>query len=835
MKYMLNFKNWVRGELMLTLEVVRRFFGVDYENYKSRYNLDINDILFVIKLDNVKKKKIISDQNRKTGFGSLFNELASTVVDKVTIITESSYIIGMKDDSLHLLIALKDVPSFSTKFDKVATVASLENDKIKIELSFVNSPALDKVEINITTLNLALQKIGNLSDIVKFFFRNHININQHPIIAESFYRIKIFEQKAITVASNEGFAFKFKNESISLLGFDEDVVACLNSNIKVEKKDIVCYSCNGGVYSILTFIDNKYVLYTIASSKNETSAKETKFNNNNLIVNALSSLENDQIDSLLNRFIENIPKANVLMMALPISYGQDKIIKVLIKDDEFLTCIDDNVYTISSIFFKNQNLNIISYSGCNYSIEVPYVVIEQLDALSVRFDQYFNDEDKLQFVINDCTSQFETLEILENSVIINDITYNYVDIESIKVESMNGCCKVKMILSNGSLNLITAKEIAYKLWNKYEIVSLDHKIDTVSLEELYKYLNKLRLNRFLVGTFGEIIKANRIINMNMPLSEVMLQVSASENAVLRSYLKNLKSKFLEVDDLQAVLMKKVSLIELHRKNILALMNEWTIVYPHFMGDIEAKWLDTLYGDHISKDYIEKERWKTISEYKEILVPIEDRLLKMLAVINDCTKILQNSIPEEILAIDPTKKLRLSKLASGAEQFNVAANIALGIGAGANFIDQLTGGLSSMADPAYLIISTKIIAENFSKDSLERKNIKSFGSQVLSWWDNMMNILRVIIIDAIHQFTIISNSRVARDNTLIESLDELERSDFHEKLSMLITNELKEMSEDRFYETIPQYGIFVANIMDDFEDIALDYGNTLDSFKEHLIL
>jgi hypothetical protein len=289
MKYMLNFKNWVRGELMLTLEVVRRFFGVDYENYKSRYNLDINDILFVIKLDNVKKKKIISDQNRKTGFGSLFNELASTVVDKVTIITESSYIIGMKDDSLHLLIALKDVPSFSTKFDKVATVASLENDKIKIELSFVNSPALDKVEINITTLNLALQKIGNLSDIVKFFFRNHININQHPIIAESFYRIKIFEQKAITVASNEGFAFKFKNESISLLGFDEDVVACLNSNIKVEKKDIVCYSCNGGVYSILTFIDNKYVLYTIASSKNETSAKETKFNNNNLIVNALSS------------------------------------------------------------------------------------------------------------------------------------------------------------------------------------------------------------------------------------------------------------------------------------------------------------------------------------------------------------------------------------------------------------------------------------------------------------------------------------------------------------------------------------------------------------------
>lgn len=789
----------------INIDVMRVFFKDDYRIIANDSVINSSEVVFVVKIQNI-KKRLILEQSKKNSIGGFLNNVTSNIVDKVSGYISDSYAVMLKNGSLRLIISNKDIPSCNLEKFNMTIKNEFRDGIFKIYVNVNNSfIELESFEINITNKNIEDVMIGSLSEVIAYFNNNPLLNNDFLHLKNTFYELSILKQ--MDCDKSNVFDFKCNKNISTLVSIYDDKIIMPNVGFTLELCDVVKYVKNEGHHVFLMCENNLFTAYVI-------STNPIKFDSE--IIN-LAALPDDQQNVIFD-IDYNLNNANEVLIAGVISDNDQKI-DIVIVDYELYMGNEKLGMHRAKVFLYEGDIYVVFENGNHTVLRCSESINESVKKILISLNKELNF-DEIQICVNAESREVNKLKIRETSFIINETEYQYDGIENYKLINEDYFSLMSFSSDNEYISIVTCKSIGFEVWKKVEDIQLMAKIKSMTLLDTYKFINELKLNKFLACTFGEIIKADRLLNKGKSIESVLRNITDSDKVVLRSTLQSIKGKFFVNEDLQETLLKKVSGIELERKIVTKLLDEWVLVYPHYYAQLETNWLRAVFGNFIQDELIERERWKLITNTRRVIQQAQMSLSKHLFEIQSCTAHISNAIPDEIKKVDTSRFRRLNSN-NLTEQMVTGANIALGTTVALEALNVILRGIH-ITNPIIFTSATKMIIDSYAKDDMERRDIKNFGYQTLSWWDAMMSCMPVIIFEAREGFkTIIENSMI-RDGEVLKKLTVEQKIQVQKRMANLLVNEAKQVTNEKFSNIIPEYDIYVADIMTDIDDIKKRY-------------
>jgi len=292
-------------------------------------------------------------------------------------------------------------------------------------------------------------------------------------------------------------------------------------------------------------------------------------------------------------------------------------------------------------------------------------------------------------------------------------------------------------------------------------------------------------------------------------------------------------KFKNADDVQGALVQKVTLLEIQRRKIQKIFDEWALYYPHYMASIQVKWLRSVFGQAIHGEVLNSEYWKCVGYFKRVISGANAFVQKYMGEIASCVNRISAALPEDTKRVDVTNDLRITSV-SASSILTAGSDIMMGVSAGLEMANIFVRGFTATS-PLTLSLSAKALVDSYTKDVALRKDVKAFGLQALEWWRIFMSGVCVQIIEVTNSIHEYNKECLKRDTELFKKFPEAEQTKIRTRLSALLKNKISESIDDKFIEVLPQFNMRIANIIDLIDANRRTLDSTLNDFKKNLFI
>jgi hypothetical protein len=805
--------------IIMNSEELISFFGSDQE-ILEKSGISHDDISFAVKLhlNDIHKRKLQTEQKKIS---------LNTIKSIFKTIINNNYLICLRDGKCVIISSDTENPRVDSSMKdldfELTLIPTALNCTIKIK---VPTCPIESVSFSYGPADSIL---GKVSELFRLFGAKSSQYNILKASEEGYYKVSVFRQNAYDTL--DAFSFIIENTADTLLTIGSESLCFHNMDALLNYSSIVSYSFNQNIYSIVTLEEDTLKLYSISaipsgSGKNplDNSCFEDIYKLNNLVF----------------RQEEPFVSTDSKLLSLPLNTDKlavHNLFTIFFESDleKYLFVISDNILRIGhdqnalqrfSLFYYQDKMYIQNAENELIVLQPPEKVKSGFMALNMDFNEYFLDFNRPQYLLESGSGTAKKAQLYDDKLVFGEESILFRDFDKVNFNPDCGCAMVTMINGSTARSFVCAFDYAFSIWQKFERSNLS-KLKLMTFNEIQSYLNNLVINRFLYAVFGEIIITNEEINDDISLTDLLEMIAQKDGSTLRTMGDSLLTKFKikSIDDLQEIMLRKVSSIEYHKNRILILANEWNLIYPHYMGMREYKHTIQLFNSDLISPYeLEKDRLDVVENIRKIVQNVNSSISAILGNIDKSISKISSLIPPQISADTSTYASRLTSSSLAFQSGTVTT--------GFKFITQLSDAVAKgiiLSDMPSLVFSpVSNILSHFAKDSQERKDLKVYGNQVLEWWEMIMKYLTFLIVEARQMFGEFVQSRGTLYAKYMENMSENEKTAFIEKYFSIIEDEIKAIVEEKFH-AVAAKKFYLQTIVDKIEELEKHYADYIDDF------
>lgn len=762
-----------------------------------------DEVCYAMKLSNTSKRK--SDENSHSGLGGLVSGITNAINDTVLSGHTELYFIKTKADRLWLLSDKIRPVHFAVVSVGKKIVYEPGALKITFDLPF---GSMESVTLKMTKENMNSVFWGDfkmmLADVGEVRAENFSDyfvttvISRHVTGEKASKYQKIFTSDSLVLCGNDGFTL-------------------VNCNKQYAYNRILAYHSVKGYCQFVVLEEGSFTLVELFENadgevsdpgfnfirsygENEKNTMEFKFGGKGICA---------------SEFLTAFNVKDLSLMAV-----DDKLYHL--GKNGVLECGVFRVY--NDIYVRTIDGSTNIYRGCES-------VTETLSLLPSGYDSLFmNKEVSHPFMFEGKITDFR---VDDNGIHSEKCSFKYADMKECKFESNDFSCRINFVYNGKKIGMTTANSLGIYVCTQQEKTYVRSQTSTYTINQLYDCFYKRCAKNFLASTFAEIFKTEKLLNVDMTLDEIIASIRADDSEVLRNAFQSMIGNFKNVEDIQSDLLQKVSLLEIQRRKIQKMFDEWTLYYPHYMATVQVNWLKYVFGNDINKEILNSEYWKCVSHYKRILGSGNSYVQKNMAEIGICINHMSAALPDKVKRTDITTDLRINSNTT-QNALSGGVDVLVGLTAGVEFANIITRGLTA-TNPLAISLSAKLMVDSYTKDVKLRKNVKAFGLQSLEWWKIFMNGVRVQIFELANGVNEYNAQCLKRDTELFKRLSDEDKVKVKEKLSTALKDKIIESIDDKFIEIMPQFNIRISSIVNEIEANTAFLNMTLEEFKNKIFV
>ena len=774
----------------------------------SKYNISAEDVCYAMKLFNTPNKKAVaSTAGKLSGF---MNGIGNAISDTLTAATSNTYMLRLNSGEFHVISEKQ--ACMCLHIQEIRGDIQFEPSIVRFTAFFMRGN-LGTISFKFEADNITENFKGDLKQFLTDFGSMQ-SVFSYDNLLNKFFTVNFLTQET----TEKLYKFKSRKKAETLISFDEKSIFFYNERRKICFEDVLAYYCENGYYSFLIKENVGFELVEIF----EDAASEIP-----------------ELELNLVRDVSEIPESE-LHIPVPGNLLESKSFLAAFKVNELsIVAIDEEIFVCRGVelhkcgMFKSGNYVYVTmengvtekYAGCEQITSV-------LSLLPVGYDSIFLGKKVPQpFVVNDKITQFI---VNDSSLDSGLVVYEYANMLEYKYTAEECSCKISFVYDNDPVELITANSLGMYISVCQEKVQVGTTIKEYTINQLYDYYYKNLSKNFLAATFAEIYKTEKLLNDDISLEEIINAMRADDSEVTRNVFASFIGKFKNVEDLQSDLMQKVALLEIQRKKIQKLYDEWTLYYPHYMATVQIAWLKNVFGsNNVSNELLNSEYWKCVTQLKRILASCNAYVQKSMNEIAMCTNKLSAALPGEVKRADVTQNLRITSN-SKETMLKASTDVMAGVAAGVGLANIFIRGFSA-TNPLAISMSAKMLVDSYIKDADMRKDIKAFGTQSLEWWAVFIKGIRIHILEAANAMNEYNKLCLKRDTALFKKLSVDEQKSVKTKLSRELKDKIIDGVDDKFIEIMPQFNLRISNIIEEIEGNSRLCNLMLNEFESNLFI
>lgn len=761
---------------------------------------DTNSIRYCVKLNTI----TASNDNipNKSRFQNLMSGIGNTISNTISSMVNDNYIVGTTDGNI-VYVSGNQRPEFFGR-NSVLSEILIKSGEIVFNITLPFG-TLQSASVKLTQGLLESSIYGSFKEFLRDFDLRKLLYAEN--IAPCYTQVRV---SRASKSAKKPYEMKPESTVESLISYDSEAIYINNSGTKINFSNILLLNETNERYAFVVYQNNRLAFYEIFRNSLSKSA-ELQFN----------LAEYGVSDKIIEPYITiNFPKsiARALSFISIYSYLNFEMIAA----DESIYMPNDNKLSKCGLFADDTVL--YAKFGCGfaeYGNMAP--IISALKMLPQKLDTIFLDENESQPCIIDKAEHSVTL--CEDALILDGNRHGYSEMSDFKYIVNNMNCVISYTINGNPVSFIMAYALGIHISKSYDRISTSSKISEYSINQLYDEYYKRCSKIFLAQTFSELLKTNHSLNDNSTVEEMLSAVLATESDVLRNYTSSFMSKFRGIDDLQEQLMSKLTILEIQRKKISKIMDEWTFIYPHYAAQARVDGIKKIFGGYVSADELRNIYWKTVSQFKSMLGPVNMQIQKVLGEIGSCSGHYSAAFSDDVRRNDITGSLRVSGR-KAEEKLEAGVNIALAASAGLELTNVVLR--AAQFNPVTVAMSAKMMVDSYTKDSNLRKNIKSFGCQALEWWQILMKRIGICFLELSKNYNDYNKQCLAEDKKFIGRLPkeklnaakELISGDLKTKISKTIDEKYTELSNnlriDNLLDGISEYSDSLCEVVNEFD-------------------
>ena len=768
---------------------------------------DMEQIRYCVKLSSVTNRREESGVTNK--FASMMSGIGNLVSDTISSSIFNSYFVGTANGSVGY-ISEKTSPIF---FDSKEIMARLVIEPGMVQFNFTfETGILQNAVIQLSSDTLSSVFWGDLTEIFKDFdTETRISLNN---LSKTYAFVRMSKPSQSPDKPYEMIPF-YTIET--LISYDSEYLYLNNYMKTIPFHEVLLCYCSPERYCFVIKEQNELVFYEVFRNRNK-NRPELGFN---LLAEAQTTIQE-------NLEIEFPDKITRLQQFLSICQWKDLV--MVAADNDLLFPYQEGLVK-GGVFTQDSTLYIRLEDGIVQKYTEMLPIIQTLSLLPSRYDTLFMATDEpLPYVID---NDVKYLRVQKDGLELDGQFYAFSKMQNFKYCAKNYSCSIEFVYEKKALSFLTAEVLGVHISNTQEQVATSEKIKYFTINQLYDYYCKNQAKNFIAGTLSEIFKTNKLLNFDVTVDELLDAIEADDSAVLRNALQSVLGKFKNMDDLQEKLIQKLTLLEIQRRKIQKMLDEWILFYPHYAASTRVEWLKNIFSPYIKEELLKTEYWNCVSHFKRIFSGMSVYIQKTLNEIALCTNRLISVLPEEVKRADIPAMLRVSPR-NRINAVKTGANAMLAVATGAELANFFVRGFS-MTNPLVLSMSVKMMVDSYAKDVSQRKDVKAFGIQALEWWQILMQGLTLHIMELTKGFNDYSQVRIRRDTDLFLKIPPAYAGKVKDVLSEKLKQEIIEGVNQKYLEIMPQFNLRISNILEDVKFQSDFCKGTIKEFEENLYI
>lgn len=768
------------------------------ESLLTNNTINPDNICYSMRLSGIKKRK--TTPAAQGTFSSLMSGLSNAITSVIT----DACLIRMTNSEVWI-VSEKNAPVHINLSD-INKSAEIHPGEVRASL-FFQTGELESATYTLNSDNMLTSFGGNL----KQFLEDFSNM-QCENLPGDFFSVIISKN----TKSPELYSFAQTANSSTLISYDNNGIHLINQRRKIAYSSIVAIHQSNGYTAILFRENNEYLFAEIMKSL----PAQLPVQDLNLIRNTGSYEKSVSLP-----FPDGILRANSFIAAFSVNSLS-------------LFSIDDKLYSVkgngvaecgvfkseADIYVKTSDGETLKYPGCERITDV-------LSLLPSGYSQIFMTPDVPQPFL--CNGNIISFTHDKAAIKSESYTFEFSKMTDCHYMADDFSCTITFTYNGEKFTLCTANPLGVHICKTQEKVYVSTLAESYTINQLYDCYYQRCSENYLACTFSEIFKTEKLLSVDNSPSELIAALYAEDSPVLRNTFQSILGNFKVIDDLQSALIQKVTLLEIQRKKIQKLYDEWALYYPHYLATIQVQWLRYVFGDDVSSKTLDNEYWKCVNFHKRILSGSNNYIQNTMSEIGSCVENISEALPDEAKRTDVATNLRINP--------NIAQNI---LKRGTDALHATTAGLElsniflngiSAANPLAISMTAKMLVDSYTKDLTLRKNIRTFGLQALEWWEIFIKGIRIQIMELSHAFTTYNKMCIKRDIELFKSLADDKKEQVKVKLAGGLKMKISESIDDKFMEVLPQFNLRISDIIENLDAAGSALPDIIDDFKNNLYI
>ena len=766
---------------------------------------DVEQIRYCVKLSSITNRREELGVTNK--FASMMSGIGNLVSDTISSSVFNSYLVGMKNGSVGY-ISEKTSPVFFETED-ISSRLVLESGMVQFHLTFATGNVQNAV-IQLSAETLTNAFCGDVTE----FFRDFDSQKQIALtnLSKTYLSVRMSKPSRNPDKPYEMIPFRTVE---TLISYDTENIYFNNQRKTIPFHSVMLYHDSPERFSFVIKDQNEFVFYEVFQDRNKKPPE--------LGFNLLSEAQTDIQANFTVELPENIPHPQQFLSI----YCWEKCTMIFADNDLFFPSQSGLVK--GGIFIQDSTLYVKSEDGAVRQFNQMAPIIQALPLLPARYDTLFMVTSELQPYL--LGNEIKYLRISGNGLELDGSFYAFAKMQNFQYSAQNYNCSIQFTYEGEQIAFLTAESLGVYISNTQERVATGEKIKDFTINQLYDYHCKNQAKNFIAGTLAEIFKTNKLLNFDVTVDELLDAMETDGSAVLRNAFQSVLGKFKDMDDLQGKLIQKLTLLEIQRRKIQKMLDEWMLFYPHYAASARVEWLKSIFSPFIKEEILKTEYWNGVSHFKRIFNSMNVYIQKTLNEVALCTNRLIAVLPEEAKRADIPAMLRVSPR-NRTNAVKTGANAMLAVATGAEIANFFVRGFSA-TNPLVLSMSVKMIVDSYAKDVSQRKDVKAFGMQALEWWQVLMKGLTLHIMELTKGFHDYSQFRIRRDTDLFLKIPPEHAGKIKGILSDRLKQEIIEGVNEKYLEIMPQLNVRISNILDDVKFQSDFCRGTIKEFEENL--
>ena len=737
----------------------------------------------------VSKAVLRRTQNSSGGmFSGVMSGIGNLVSDTISSAIYDSYFIGIDGGKIGFVSEKNNTVVFTPQ--EVGINFNISDGNIDVNVDFP-SGSMQNAAFGLSEDKLEEVFWGNMSELLKDFDRRGEMFCVN--ISNTYASVNMSKCTQNTEKPYEVAAF-LKGDT--LISYDKEYIYLNNMMKKIPFKDILACNTLPQCYSLIVKNGKELCLCEIFRNGNNSEKSGE--------LNLIAESETEESPRINIEIPETVKSAKYFLSL----WKKDDFEMMILDSDAYFS--DGNDWICGGMFVFGETIYVKLQSGTVVKYEKMMSVIDVLKFLPMRYDTIFLEENKKQPCLAD--GDIHYIDAKEKILQIDGEVFEYKDILEFSYSAKDYCCEISFSKNNEKIRFVTAESLGIHISRSCERASICNEIQDFSINKLYSRNFKNETKCFVAETFAEIFKTNKLLNMDITVDDLLDVMESDESAVLRNALLSVVGKFKNIDDLQEQLIQKLAILEISRRKIQKMLDEWALFYPHYAASKRIEWLKKNFSLHIKEDVLQNEYWNCVYHFKRLFGGMNASISKILSEIALCINRLSEAMPDSVRRANIPSMMRVSPR-SKTSAAKAGSNALLALGTGAELANFFVRGFSA-SSPMMISMSVKMMVDSYIKDAKLRNDIKTFGTQALEWWQILMKDLAIHIAELTKGFNDYSKARLKCDTAVFTKIQNTDSENIKKRLFENLRGEILKGIDEKYLEIMPQLNMRISNVLDD---------------------